>query len=113
MGAKIPGNPVYSNADFTFLLFQMVELIPATRVYLYQYDLDLVLKVKNPHMRYTSTHGKRIAKLLMNVFFSKKDFPNTTLSPLAKGKRLLDEIITEAIISKFSLLNIKKQRIRL
>ena len=91
------------NAYFTYLLFQMVELVPGTRVFLYQHDLDHALKVKDPNMRGTIAHGKRMAKLLMNVFFHKKDFPNATLSPLSKGRRLLNETIIDAIVSKFSL----------
>lgn len=95
------------DTNISFLLFQMVELLPGTRVYLHQYNLDFVTKVKDPQDKGTVKYGKRVAKLLLNIFFAKEDFVTATLSPLAKGKRLLDQRITDTIISKFSSLNIK------
>lgn len=74
----------------------MVELTPGSGVYLYQHYIDYVQRVRDP-----SAYGKRIAKLLMNIFFTKKDFPDCKLSPNAKGHLVLDETVTSAIISKF------------
>jgi hypothetical protein len=68
-----------------------------------QYDIDHALKVKDTNIRGTVAHGKRIAKLLMNVFFDKTEFREATLSPLASGKKLLIEDIIKAIISKYEM----------
>lgn len=80
----------------------MVELTPGSGVYLYQHDIDYVQRVRDPSAQGTAAYGKRIAELLMNIFFTKKDFPDCKLSPNAKGQ--LDETVTSAIISKFSFI---------
>ncbi|XP_061168319.1 uncharacterized protein LOC133177267 [Saccostrea echinata] len=79
--------------------YKMVELTPGSGVYLYQHDIDHVQRVRDPSAQGTAAYGKRMAKLLMNIFFTKKDFPDCKLSPNAKGHLLLDETITSAIIN--------------
>nr|XP_034337207.1 uncharacterized protein LOC105329284 [Crassostrea gigas] len=79
--------------------YKMVELTPGSGVYLYQHDIDYVQRVRDPSAQGTAAYGKRIAKLLMNIFFTKKDFPDCKLSPNAKGHLVLDETVTSAIIN--------------
>ncbi|XP_062602371.1 uncharacterized protein LOC134264079 [Saccostrea cucullata] len=79
--------------------YKMVELTPGSGVYLYKHDLEYVQRIRDPSMQGTAAYGKRMAKLLMNIFFIKKDFPDSKLSPNAKGHHLLDETITSAIIN--------------
>ncbi|XP_061195932.1 uncharacterized protein LOC133204200 [Saccostrea echinata] len=79
--------------------YKMVELTPGSGVYLYQDDIDHVQKVRDPSAQGTAAYGKWMAKLLMNIFFTKKDFPDCKLSPNAKGHLLLDETITSAFIN--------------
>lgn len=82
----------------------MVELTPGSGMYLYQHDIDYVQRVRDPSAQGTAAYSKRIAKLLMNISFTKKDFPDCKLSPNAKGHLVLDETVTSAIISKFSFI---------
>lgn len=82
----------------------MIELTPGSGVYLYQHDIDYVQRVRDPSAQGTAAYGKRIAKLLMNIFFTKKDFPDCKLSLNAKGHLVLDETVTSAIISKCSFI---------
>lgn len=70
-------------------------------MYLCQHDIDYVQRVRDPSVQGTAAYDKRIAKLLIYVFFTKKKFPDCKLSPNANGHLVLDEAITSAIISKF------------
>ena len=77
------------DANISFLLFQMVELLPGTHVYLYQYNLDFVTKVKDPQDKGTVKYGKRVAKLLMNIFFCKGRFYDSNPFPSCKGQEVV------------------------
>lgn len=82
------------------VLFQITELTPGSGVYLCQHDIDYVQRVRDPSVQGTAAYDKRIAKLLIYVFFTTNDFPDCKLSPNAKGHLVLDETITSAIIIK-------------
>lgn len=84
------------------VLFQMVKRTPGSGVYLYQHDIDYVQRVRDPSAQGKAAYNKRIAKILMNIFFNKIDCPDCQLSPKAKDHLVLDETITSAIIIKFS-----------
>ncbi|XP_076091975.1 uncharacterized protein LOC143063626 isoform X4 [Mytilus galloprovincialis] len=77
--------------------YQMVELVTGSGVYVYDKTISQAFKVGTE--RDTGTYsGEKMARYLLNVFWSRKDLVGATLSKAGRGKKILNQQIIEAIL---------------
>jgi hypothetical protein len=73
----------------------MVELVAGSGVYVYDKTISQAFKVGTE--RETGTYsGEKMARYLLNVFWSRKDLVGATLSKAGRGKKILNQQIIEA-----------------
>lgn len=90
----------------------MVELVAGSGVYVYDKTISQAFKVGTE--RETGTYsGEKMARYLLNVFWSRKDLVGATLSKAGRGKKILNQQIIEAILGKVLLYARNKFMIRL
>lgn len=65
----------------------MIELNPGSRVYIYPSDLEECLKTNEKTVKGSEKHGRRMAKMLMNKFFSKTELRGAAISPDSVDKK--------------------------
>ncbi|XP_069102728.1 uncharacterized protein [Argopecten irradians] len=78
--------------------YKMVELVPASSVFVFPHDLEEIKKVRNMAIAGTVSSGCRMAKLLMNKFWRKNELIGATISTEGcPSKIVLDQHIVRAI----------------
>ncbi|XP_052093978.1 uncharacterized protein LOC127730005 isoform X5 [Mytilus californianus] len=77
--------------------FQMVELVNGSGVYVYERTIQQAFKIGTESQ--TGTYnGEKMARYLLNVFWSRKELVGATLSKAGRGKKILNQQIIEAIL---------------
>ncbi|XP_076090999.1 uncharacterized protein LOC143063003 isoform X2 [Mytilus galloprovincialis] len=77
--------------------FQMVELVNGSSVYVYERTIQQAFKIGTESQ--TGTYnGEKMARYLLNVFWSRKELVGATLSKAGRGKKILNQQIIEAIL---------------
>lgn len=82
-----------------FLSLQMVELVNGSGVYVYEKTVAQTFNVGSESQ--TGTYnGEKMARFLLNVFWTRKELIGATLSKSGKlrGKKILNQQIIEAIL---------------
>lgn len=82
------------------VFFQMVELVAGSGVYVYEKNISQAFKVGTESQTGTYS-GEKMARYLLNVFWSRKELVGSTLSKVGRGKKILNQQIIEAILGKF------------
>lgn len=77
--------------------YQMVELVTGSGVYVYDKTISQAFKVGTERDSGTYS-GEKMARYLLNVFWSRKDLVGATLSKAGRGKKILNQQIIEAIL---------------
>jgi hypothetical protein len=81
----------------------MVELVTGSGVYVFDKNIAQAFKVGTE--KETGTYsGEKMARYLLNVFWSRKELVGATLSKAGRGKKILNQQIIEAILGKLPLL---------
>ena len=77
--------------------YQMVELVTGSGVYVFDKNIAQAFKVGTE--KETGTYsGEKMARYLLNVFWSRKELVGATLSKAGRGKKILNQQIIEAIL---------------
>ncbi|XP_063424076.1 uncharacterized protein LOC134707891 isoform X3 [Mytilus trossulus] len=88
--------------------FQMVELVNGSSVYVYERTIQQAFKIGTESQ--TGTYnGEKMARYLLNVFWSRKELVGATLSKAGRGKKILNQQIIEAILD-FCEINSRHRR---
>ena len=92
-----------TNQSIIFVCLQMVELVTGSGVYVFDKNIAQAFKVGTE--KETGTYsGEKMARYLLNVFWSRKELVGATLSKAGRGKKILNQQIIEAILGKLPLL---------
>ena len=86
------GNCISNKINYFFNLFQMVELSPGSRVFVYQTSVDVASKKAL----------SAAACFLLSCFFSNSELVGSNLTG-ANGKRQLNQQVIDAIVGKFQV----------
>ena len=79
----------------------MVELVTGSGVYVFDRNIAKAFEVGTE--KETGTYsGEKMARYLLNVFWSRKELVGATLSKAGRGKKILNQQIIEAILGKGS-----------
>ncbi|CAC5403430.1 unnamed protein product [Mytilus coruscus] len=77
--------------------YQMVELVNGSGVYVFDKNIQQAFKVGAESQTGTYS-GEKMARYLLNVFWSRKELVGATLSKAGRGKKILNQQIIEAIL---------------
>ncbi|VDI19647.1 Hypothetical predicted protein [Mytilus galloprovincialis] len=77
--------------------YQMVELVTGSGVYVFDKNIQQAFKVGAESQTGTYS-GEKMARYLLNVFWSRKELVGATLSKAGRGKKILNQQIIEAIL---------------